>query len=176
MVTPSFTRTHDVIAELDFILKRAEAPSGSIQWTAVSMLQDARDNFFPTLQFLIDLGELQHPLNGTETTQEDFDQSFWANFRLGPHGLHPIIGILKRVYNLVVAQRHRVSSIELSLQVETINAYAALLLSLLQHFRTSVDRVEYDPLPFAELRRELQTGSNKFAVCHLFIDRFQADA
>ncbi|KIM82135.1 hypothetical protein PILCRDRAFT_7995 [Piloderma croceum F 1598] len=94
VVTPPFAQAHNVIAKLNFILKQAEAPSGSIQWTVISVLQDTRDNFFPTLQFLIDLGELQHPLNGAETTQEDFDQLFWANFHLGPHGLHPIIGIL----------------------------------------------------------------------------------
>jgi len=149
---------------MDYILKKAEDRYATGRWTAVTVLQDMRDIFFPTLEFLIDLGELQYPSNSTQRNRDDFERTFRANYRLGPHGLQPVIDIFRRLFELVVTQRHRVSPGEFSLQIEMINTYANPLHALLLHFRTTVDRVEYDPFPFAELRRELQTSSNKFVV------------
>lgn len=53
---------------------------------------------------------------------------------------------------------------EFNLQMETLNVHSAPLHSLLIYFHTSVDRMEYDPIPFSDLRRELQSGSGKFSV------------
>jgi hypothetical protein len=147
-----------------YFLDQAESPRTTARWTAVTILQEARDAFLPALQFLIDLGELQHPSNGATDSNSCFKDTFRANFRLGPHGFKPIIDFFGRIHRLCTAQRYKVSPEEFNLQMETLNAYSAPLHSLLIYFRTSVDRMEYDPIPFSDLRWELQSGSGKFAV------------
>jgi hypothetical protein len=150
--------------ELAYILNQAENQAIKSRWTATTVFEEAQDNFFPMLQFLIDLMELRHGNTSHQDDHGDFHASFETNFRLGPYGLHPIINFLQRLYNLVLAQRHYATS-GFVLQIETLNVYTTPLHALLLHFRTSVNRVEYDPTPFSELRQELQTGSHKFPVC-----------
>jgi hypothetical protein len=149
---------------MSYFLDQAESHRATARWTAVTILEEARDAFFPTLQFLSDLGELQHQNTGSMDSNSLFEEPFRTNFRLGPHGFKPIIDFFRRMYQLCLAQRYRVSTEAFSIQMETLNLYSAPLHSLLLHFRTSVDRVEYDPVPFSDLRRELQSGSNRFAV------------
>jgi len=147
-----------------YFLDQAESFSAA-RWNAVTILEEARDSFFPTLQFLLDLEELQHPkTTGAADNTDAFDKHFNMNFRLGPNSLNLIIDFFKRIFRLTMAQRYNVSPAEFSLQIDTLNSYAAPLHSLLLHFRIAIDRVEYDPAPFSDLRRQLQGRSNNFTV------------
>jgi hypothetical protein len=151
-----------------YFLDQAEASTGGARWSAAAIIQEASVTFLPTLQFLIDLGVLQHPSSDNGNNSEDFEPSFQANFRLGPHGLQPIIEFFRRLFQLIIAQRYTVPLAEFNAQMDMFNSYTAPLHSLLLHFRTSVDRVEYDPVPFSDLCRELRIGSGKFAVSHFY--------
>lgn len=126
-------------------------------------MEEARDAFFPALQFLLYLHDAQ-----SDADFMGFDDVFNEQFRLGPNGLHPVIDTLMQICHLTLDQRSSISDDEYALQLHSISTYAASLHSLLLYFRTTVARDHYDPPPFAELQRELHMSRNRFGVCNQY--------
>lgn len=115
-------------------------------------------DLLPSLQFLL---ELALTLSGSDETK------FSSQFRIGPNGCHPLFNLIPSVHDhlnwafdndfLSAMSYH---SLALHLDV----TYSRPLLTLLLHFRSTVDRSEYDPSGVSQLRYELRTGYNKFGV------------
>ena len=89
---------------VSYFLDQAESHRATARWTAVTILEEARDAFFPTLQFLSDLGELQHQNIRAMDSNSLFKEPFCTNFCLGPHGFKPIIDFFRQMYQLCLAQ------------------------------------------------------------------------
>lgn len=132
------------------------------------VMADAQDILFPTLNFIVELGEVQSDGRGA-VDGDDFSTAFTQKFALGPDGLQPIINTLDRLFLMLLSKRHELGVEEFDGHVNTLNAFSAPLLALILHFRTSVPREHYDPASFAELRKEIRLSGQKFPVSPIII-------
>ncbi|KIM75592.1 hypothetical protein PILCRDRAFT_13508 [Piloderma croceum F 1598] len=133
-INPPFTDIIYAVTELSYIVNQAEIHPIKSRWTVVTVFNEARLTFFPTLQFVVDLVELQHHSAISQNGHGDFDAIFKVDFHLSPHGFKLIIVFLHCLYKLALVQRHLVSPSDFSLQIEALNFYAIPLRALLCHF------------------------------------------
>ncbi|KAJ7076553.1 hypothetical protein B0H15DRAFT_805557 [Mycena belliarum] len=96
----------------------------------------------------------------------DFQQDVapQKNFRLGPHGLEPIINLLCRFRRFVKASSISLPMGDVEACVVKVDLYGAAIYSALLSFRAAVDREHYDPPDFAGIRKVLRTRREIFPV------------
>ncbi|KDR71497.1 hypothetical protein GALMADRAFT_159340 [Galerina marginata CBS 339.88] len=92
-----------------------------------------------------------------DSGSNEFKKSFTHNFRLGPHGLHPVTVFLHRVYAYLSSTDSLDSGFRISC-IETVERVAFPMLELLLHFRSAQFRGEYDPPGFCEFQNVLKHG------------------
>lgn len=126
-------------------------------WGSDLAIKAAENDVFPLLKFIPELAQLQI------SKPEEFSEIFESDFRLGPGGLHPLIFWLKH-FQTLISINSDVSSEVFTRLTMTVDYYATALMSLVLYFRTTVNRAEYDPIGFRELRQELCIDTDRFGV------------
>ena len=116
----------------------------------------------PLFRFLFDLEQT----SALEKSTPDFLQQLLADFRLGPHGLGPVIKYIADLHNLVILtyEQQNMHADEARQCIAQINIIAVPLESLLVTFRSSVFRGLYDPEGFSHLQDALKERSYIFGV------------
>ena len=126
-------------------------------WSASAAIKATKEDIFPHLDALTALSQLQLQNNTL------FLHRFTAEFCLGPGGIHPVIAFLLRFEELL-AITSEVESDEVIILDGTVQMHSSALLSLVLHFRTTVNRALYDPVGFRDLRDVLCQDLSRFAV------------
>lgn len=153
-----------VISRLDRYLDRMDAGASSSPGSLLFVFDEATQDLFPLLTFLVTLAET---LKGSGATPSaDFSARFGLEFLLGPYGLHPLIHFFNRLLQRLSTEVLRgdilfVKSLDIT---DALNVYTAPLLSLLLHFRSNTHRSHYDPPGFSALQEALKNHHNYFGV------------
>lgn len=105
------------------------------------------DEFFPSLDFLVHLGE------GLDDPSSNVHLNLYGSFALalGPHALNPIIDTLIRMGNLLEANRAHYHSTQYEPMHASISSLATPISQMVYYFRNSIPRSRWDPTGFRVL-------------------------
>lgn len=128
------------------------------------VLDEAKQDLFPLLSFLVNLGETLNE-DGAIPSAE-FSVRFASEFHLGPYGLHPLIHLFDRLLQRLSIEvlQGNILFVESLNVIDSLNVYTAPLFSLLLYFRSNMDRSHYDPSGFSALQEALRNHHNYFGV------------
>ncbi|KAF6759846.1 hypothetical protein DFP72DRAFT_1063583 [Ephemerocybe angulata] len=123
------------------------ALQGSVTLANLEVVHDSLTVLFSSLTGIIELSK--------DTTDEE---GFKRDFRLGPHGLSPIINSMNDLYSLLEDSVENVlGGEECNKLVDTMEPTATAIISLVLAFRDRTKRHLYDPPGFRELRSAMNT-------------------
>ncbi|KAJ7612920.1 hypothetical protein DFH06DRAFT_1344834 [Mycena polygramma] len=127
-------------------------------------LHRAQSNVAVALSLDAILSLLEHDLFPEISFVLDFGDSalHQKNFRLGSHGLEPIVDVLFRFRRFLTAPDMFLPAAHLRGYVERVDTYGAAIYSGLLTFRGSVNRELYDPPAFAAVHKILRTRGQIF--------------
>ncbi|KAF8589314.1 hypothetical protein K439DRAFT_418581 [Ramaria rubella] len=132
-----------------------------INWPFESIINFFHTYMSPKLEFILELASL---ISTEEDTDRESTRRFDENFRLGSHGLNPIINWFRRIDTLLAAKLQILSSGDCELLVTLLEPYAQALHSLMAHLHCNYDRVYYDIRELAQLCLDLQEHVAIFEV------------
>ncbi|KAF6747405.1 hypothetical protein DFP72DRAFT_854382 [Ephemerocybe angulata] len=123
-------------------------------------LRSALSKFIPSLAFLIELDDALSEPSAEANSNIEFEEVF----RLGPAGLEPLIAMGHRLYHFL-----KMSGAVEAVGLKACNEIIAVLepsglaiLNLIKLFRDGVDRSNFDPPGFADLRQVLNSQVSYF--------------
>jgi hypothetical protein len=135
----------------------------------VSLVDESIQTLQTLCQFLFDLVQLK------DEDFAEFQLQLLEDFRLGPHGLRPVIQYLFQTHTSIIDlfRKGLISSLLVSQCIDKLNIIAVPSLTLLLAFRRVIPRGSFDPEGIAEFQEGLKKKRQYFGVCFfpcIFID------
>ena len=125
-------------------------------------------DFFEQCSILLkdELGFLFAIATLRECEPDVFQAQLDEEFCLGPNGFGPVIHFFYSLHCLLISffEKEKVTVSDAEKCIETMNTVTAPLLSLLQHFRSSMPCARYDPPGFSALSDALSRSRKLFGV------------
>ncbi|KAF5339992.1 hypothetical protein D9611_012377 [Ephemerocybe angulata] len=164
-----YSKPHQKLVQFNEALDSLTTGTTFLGPDASTLLFPAINAFLPSLGFILELDETSHSAQATANGLDPgVGDEFDAVFRLGPHGLHPIISSMHRAY-LVIQKAAAGSptdmSNELNKMIDAMEPYGKAILNLVLVFRGryGAKRSLYDPPGFSHFRSVLQLKAPYFA-------------
>ncbi|KAH6894017.1 hypothetical protein BKA70DRAFT_1439489 [Coprinopsis sp. MPI-PUGE-AT-0042] len=110
---------------------------------------------FAHAQFLVELADLAQA--------EGFHERFRQDFRLGQHGLHGLLPFLRDAHNFITinfVEGEPSADLIMDTCLRSLETLANPLLTLVRHFRMTIDRALWDLPSLRELRLALKPGKD----------------
>ena len=133
----------------------------SPRWPADRLIEETKNEFFPHLDFLLQLDAAVSNEGGGG------DHNFKGQFCLGSSGLQPVIGVMHQFRSLISHHMRSPINDKRDRVKWMLNPYAAALRRLVDHLRLTCDRSYYDPEEVAFLRALLQDEGHRLEVSSL---------
>jgi hypothetical protein len=118
----------------------------------------------PQLQFLLEA----HKRTVENPQSEETITFVRENFRLGECGFRPLLRLLESFQGLLAHQTDILSLEEEEVLTSLLNPYSDALLDIMNFLPKVHDRLFFDNIWVAKIRRALRDGKPCFMVCHPF--------